>query len=333
MVVKYDILENFRTAIFLPFNNMVEKGYYRKCPYKQWRNLDSWSKELKYDEMRIARDISRKPNPDGSYTNIPQWFVGPSDRNRVVPNPEVFDIDDGSFGEYLERMFETQALKPHALTDEEIAKKIEDYCTEREKENNKMKFNFDFGPVDSSVRMSPYGMAIKNASGSYVAYDAKSKQVMDVDIFNFDGANKFIYKMPVAFKDIAVGDVVVHSRKPMFVLEKRGESRLSVLDIFDGEEKTIVLTKSPFNFDFITKVVSLFDLSGSADASNPFGNMLPLLMMGENNDPNALMMYMMMSGNANFTSNPLMMYALMGKDNDMLPFLLMTQSIAPAESK
>ena len=206
----------------------------------------------------------------------------------------------------------------------------------KEKENNNMKFgNFDFGPVDSSVRMSLYGMAIKNASGTYVAYDAKSKQVMDVDIFNFDGANKFIYKMPAAFKDIAVGDVVIHARKPMFVMEMRGDNRLNVLDIYDGEEKTVVLTKSPFNFDFITKVVSLVDFTGAANAANPFGNMLPLLMLSDNKGSDDLLPLLLMTqNNSAFASNPLMMYALMSKDgkmSDMLPWLLMCGSqVLPA---
>ena len=203
--------------------------------------------------------------------------------------------------------------------------------TQNEKEKNNMKFNFDFGPVDSSVRMSLYGMAIKNASGTYVAYDAKSKQVMDVDIFNFEGANKFVYKMPAAFKDVAVGDVVIHARKPMFVMEKRDENRLNVLDIYDGEEKTIVLTKSPFGFDFVTKVVSLFDFTGAANTANPFGNMLPLLLMSDNKtagDRDMMLMYMLMNGNTNFASNPLTLYALMGKDkdSDLLPLMLMCGS-------
>lgn len=199
----------------------------------------------------------------------------------------------------------------------------------KEKENNNMKFNFDFGPVDSSVRMSLYGMAIKNASGTYVAYDAKSKQVMDVDIFNFEGANKFVYKMPAAFKDVAVGDVVIHARKPMFVMEKRDENRLNVLDIYDGEEKTIVLTKSPFNFDFITKVVSLFDFSGAASAANPFGNMLPFLMLsGENKDMNVndILPFLVMNNATPGIDNNVLMFMALSNSKDMLPWLLMCGS-------
>ena len=201
---------------------------------------------------------------------------------------------------------------------ETVKEIIDKYENEKEK-NNSMNFNFDFGPVDSSVRMSMYGMAIKNASGTYVAYDAKSGQIMDVDILNFEGANKFIYKMPATLSQIAVGDVVIHARKPMFVQEVRKDNRLCVMDIFDGEEKTIVPAKSPFGFDFVTKVVSLFDFNSSADASNPFGNMLPFLMLSDSNrtdTENLLPLMLMTSGNMDM-SNPMMLWALMGnRTND-----------------
>ena len=39
------------------------------------------------------------------------------------------------------------------------------------KENKNMKFNFDFGPVNAStVRMSMYGLAVKNKAGTWVRY-------------------------------------------------------------------------------------------------------------------------------------------------------------------
>ena len=196
-----------------------------------------------------------------------------------------------------------------------------------------MKFHFDFGPVDSSVRISLYGMAIKNASGAYVAYDATTKQVMDVDILNFDGASNFIYKMPASIKDIRTGDVVIHARKPMFVQSIKGDNRLSVLDIYDGEEKTIVLAKSPFGFDFITKVVSLINMTGSANSANPFGNMLPFLLLSDSKNVDGILPFLLMQGCGDtFASNPMLMYALMSKDgkmNDMLPFLLMSNCANP----
>ena len=199
----------------------------------------------------------------------------------------------------------------------------------KEKENmdtSKM-FNFDFGPVASHVRMSPYGLAICGADNKYVSYDKNSGNVVDVEVFNFD-AQKFLFKMPVPVSQVAIGDVVVHMRKPMFVREIKGNV-VSVVDIYNAEAKDILPVKSPFGFNFITKIVSLVDTSGAND-NNPFGNMLPLLMLGDNKDMKDILPFMLMTGNCgafgNMAQNPLMLYALMGNNEnlkDILPFMLM----------
>ena len=196
------------------------------------------------------------------------------------------------------------------------------YTPEEEKEKETMNFNFDFGPVDSSVRMSMYGMAVKNANGNYVAYDAANKRIMDVDILNFEGANKFMYKMPVAVKDVAVGDIVVHMRKPMIVLNANDDGTFTVVDVYNGEEKIIIPSNSPFGWSFMTKVVSFINF-GSADASNPFGNMLPLLLLSDSKSKDDILLPLMLMAGGNMDmSNPMMMYALMGnRTND--PMMLM----------
>lgn len=204
------------------------------------------------------------------------------------------------------------------------------------KGNNKMKaFNFDFGPcTNDNIRMSMYGLAVKNANGTWVSYNPESKEIIDVDIFNFDGG-KFLYKMPVAIKDIAPGMVIVHNRKAMFVIEV-GDSGITVVDPQAGEEKKILPTKNCFNFNFYTRVVSLFDSfmkspENAPSAENPFGNMLPFLMMSENSgefDMNTMLMLSMMGGQSgmDFSKNPMMMYFLM-KDSknadDLLPLMFM----------
>lgn len=233
--------------------------------------------------------------------------------------PWTIDLDTDSLrvnGDSLEKYIEKTVNKSNN--------------NKKEEENNKM-MKFDFGPVDSSVHMSLYGMAIKNASGTYVAYDVKTGSIMDVDIINFEGANKFMYKMPVALSAVQVGDVIVHSKHPMFVSEVDIETnRMVAVDIYDGEEKVIVPTQSPFGFSFITKVVSLFNFAGTANASNPFGNMLPFLLMSDSKstDKDGLLpLLFMMNGNTDMAQNPMMLYALMnkdGKNSDMLPFLLMS---------
>ena len=204
-----------------------------------------------------------------------------------------------------------------------IRKEI-DKLTKKDKENKNMMFNFDFGKVTSdAVRVSMYGVAVKSVDGRYVSYDSKTHSIMDVEILNMP-AGDFLYKMPVAIKDIKAGDVVIHNRVPMFVVDVH-ESTLKVIDIREGAEKEIYLTKSPFGFNFATKVVSLMDMTGGkADESNPFGNMLPFMLMGENKDFDPMML-MLLNGGKMDMSNPMMMYFLMKDTNhkDMLPLLMM----------
>lgn len=221
----------------------------------------------------------------------------------------------------------------------------EDANCEENKENNFMNknfMNFKFGKVESDdVRVSMYGIAIKNIDGRYVSWDVKNHSVMDVEIMNMP-CGDFLYMMPVAIKDIKSGDVVIHNRVPMFVVEVHA-STLKVIDIREGAEKEIYLTKSPFGFNFATKVISLIDMSGNqANADNPFGNFLPFMLMGDDKmDSDMLPMMMLMSGGTNgFTnmaSNPMMLYFMMkdgGNMNDMLPLMMMmNQFAAPIEHK
>ena len=199
-----------------------------------------------------------------------------------------------------------------------------------EGEKTKMKgFNFDFGPcTNDQVRMSMYGLAIKNASGEWVSYN--DGQVVNVDVLNFDGA-KYMFKMPVAVKDIAVGDIVIHNRVPMFV--ESVENGIHVVDIRAGEKKEILPTTNMFGFNFVTKIISLFNaFQSSPTPDQPFGNMLPFLMLngedGKTMDSDTMLMFMMMqnqNGSTNVFANPMMLYFLM-KDkggNDILPLMLM----------
>ena len=207
-----------------------------------------------------------------------------------------------------------------------IKKQINKLNEENKKEKKSM-FNFDFGKVTSdAVRVSVYGVAVKNVDGRYVSYDKTSHSVMDVEILNMP-AGDFLYKMPVAIKDVKAGDVVIHNRVPMFVVETH-ESTMKVIDIREGTEKEIYLTKSPFGFNFATKVVSLMDMTGTkADESNPFGAMLPFMLMGDNKDFDPMML-MLMNGGKFDMSNPMMMYFLMKDTNhkDLLPLLMMAKA-------
>lgn len=206
--------------------------------------------------------------------------------------------------------------------------------SENEKEKKDMNFfkNFEFGPVkNDTVRLSPYGLAVKNLDGSWVSYDGKTDSIIDVDVFNFEGKN-LIYKIPAAPHTIHAGDMIVHQGKGMYVVADvcEGDSCVSAIDPRAGESKEILFTKSPFGFTFIVKLVSLLDMSGiNANPDNPFGNLWPLALMGDKDCDAATMMAFMMMNNSegcNFdTSNPMMMYALMSGDNKdmLLPMMMM----------
>lgn len=180
-----------------------------------------------------------------------------------------------------------------------------------EKENNNMKMfgNFDFGKVDgNTVRMSMYGLAVKNNVGTWVSYNTATNEVIDVDVMNFDGSN-FMYKIPVAIEQVKVGDIVIHNRKPVYVTGI-ADGKLSAIDVMAGEEKVVLLTRNMFGFNFVTKVVSLMDMTGMTkpSAENPFGNMWMLALMGDNKefDFKDMLMMQMLSGqlSTNGSMNP-----------------------------
>lgn len=217
-----------------------------------------------------------------------------------------------------------ESLKDVVQSLEDLSKTINNKDEKKEK-NNMFKFDFGSCAGNEKIAMSMYGLAIRNEAGVWVSYDANTKSVIDVDILNFRDMNRYIYKMPIAMKDIAVGDMVIHNKVPMFVNEITPEGKIVVIDIYAGEEKIIMPTKSPFGFNFITKVVSLLDMNGMAKpcADNPFGSMMMLMMLEDSDiDP---MMLMMMNGGKMDMSNPMMMYALMNKSSssDIMPLIMM----------
>lgn len=210
--------------------------------------------------------------------------------------------------------------------------------TNNDKEKDDMNTNdlikFDFGPVsDKQFRMSPYGIAVATNANGWVSYNSKTGEVFNVDIINFD-ISKLIYKMPVALNAIAIGDILIHGNQPVFVRSINSNGTISVLNYANSTVVDILPVKSPFGFNFFTKVCALVDFSSlTADPDNPFGNMLPFLMLADDNkdfDPMTLLLFNSMGGNNNFASNPMMMYFLLSqkgdKANDMLPFLLMMNS-------
>ena len=364
--------------IMKDFSDLVSDKTFEKMPYKIWREMDSivhdaralmdirvyWDvNDTHCVEIQVIFDYFNDPggpikfdfsNGDNSfgdflYENYLYGYEMDKRRERgIFINPSINDKERYDDNLSIHPLYEyTLSTGLSVIKDDSdvvfkssTPSHVFNTNIENKKENNIMKFNFDFGPVNgNSARMSMYGLAIKNKAGTWVSYDAKSGDIVDVDVFNFDGA-KFLYKMPAAMKDIAVGDVIVHHNVPMFVIAVN-DGFVTAIDPIAGERKEIMLTKSPFGFNFITKVVNLLGdtLSGGASADNPFGNLGLMLMLSEdgNGTKDMLPLMLMANGGSMDMSNPLMLYALMGNDtksgNDMLPLMLMmnaNKSAAPA---
>lgn len=303
-------------------------------------------KELEGIVQHLQEDIAQKADIEQVDYYVDR-IHREMDDTRMYVDENSMRIEDLEYAEKQRRLkVEDTVLNPYALQVQgtssipshyikaDIAS-CEAVINRKEKENmdtNKMFNGFEFGPVDDRIKMSPYGMAIRNADGRYVSYDAKNGNIMDVEVFNFDN-HKLIWKMPVAVSAIAVGDTVIHMKKPMFVTSIT--NGITVIDIFNGEVKTIVPAQNMFGFNFVTKVVSLFNFTGdnTPTAENPFGNVMPFMLMG-NEDMDMKDFFMMMAvangGNMNaMFQNPFMLYAMMSDNEnmkEMLPFMLMGQT-------
>lgn len=209
--------------------------------------------------------------------------------------------------------------------------------------------NLCFGKADNA-KMSIYGPALREAiSGdTWVAFDKSKEQWIDVPyeaILDIP-----LFEMPVAKDNIQIGDFIFHAGIGtgwVRVIDFDDEMNyfIEAEDPSNHEIIKILPTRNMFGFDFYTKLIVPFDMGstfGGASASNPFG-MLPMLMMmsdksksGSGDNSMLMAMMMMQNGTMDFTSNPMMLYALMGDkggDNSMLMAMLMSQMMQGAPTK
>lgn len=344
----------------------AKDNYYYKNVIKQREEINNYYNDINQHYEKIYTDSEKyKPSYATAQPTNLNWAGGPIGDNTatkaIVSNAaELANTATAKPGSLtLDWFASTSTTKPVSADDlvdvtklntkvsvispcaDQVSICTDDLCKncknyekkDNEEKENKMKgFNFDFGKItNDSIRMSMYGMAVKNTSGVWTAYDKSTGDLMDVDVFNFDGSN-FLFKMPVAIKDIAVGDVIIHARKPMFVVSKTEAGDLVAIDPVAGEKKTIMPSKNMFGFNFATKVISLFDnLMGQTPTSeNPFGNLWMLMLMDGKSDMKDMLVPMMLMNQANGSTNAFnpMMLMLMN-DGDMkdiaLPLMLMNQ--------
>lgn len=218
----------------------------------------------------------------------------------------------------------------------EKEKEVKSEFYKESKGEKKMNLNFDFGALTTDVaRVSPFGIAVKNMDGLWVAYADGKDDVMDVTDFTVESFD-MIWKMPVAVSAIKPGDVLIHNRIAVVVTDN-SDNRITAIDLVHGEEKFVIPTKNMFGFNYVTKLISVIDgFVSKPTEDNPFGNMLPYMLLSNKDNKDMGKMFMMMAmvnggfgnaGNADFPVNPMLMYALMQKDNEKIdPMMLMAMS-------
>ena len=319
-------LFNMNCYVMLPLKSYLEDTYYKLLVQAAAHLAFNVNDLMAYKKVELSNSNYATVNTNTvlntNYATTTDWtYTNKSDTTGCTINETYNPYNNTITAQSFKREYDTIWQTTTATID-------------NKKEKKDMNFfkNFEFGPVkNDTVRLSPYGIAVKNLDGSWVSYDGASDSIINVDVFNFEGKN-LIYKIPVAPHTVRAGDMIVHQGKGMYVVADvcEGDTCISVIDPRAGESKEILFTKSPFNFTFVTKLVSLLDMSGiDANPDNPFGNLLPLAMMGDKDCDAATMMAMMMMMNGescNFDmSNPMMMYALMSGDNKdmLLPMMLM----------
>lgn len=342
----------------------INDSYYYKNIIKQCKEITNYFNDVNEHYEKIYTDADKyKPSYATAQPTNLNWGGGPIGDNTatkaIVSNAAELAKTAKPESLTLDWFASTGTTKPVSADDlvdvtklntkvsvispcaDQVSICTDDLCKncknyekkDNEEKENKMKgFNFDFGKItNDSIRMSMYGMAVKNTSGVWTAYDKSTGDLMDVDVFNFDGSN-FLFKMPVAIKDIAVGDVIIHARKPMFVVSKTEAGDLVAIDPVAGEKKTIMPVRSPFGFNFCTKIISLFDslmpTAETPSADNPFGSLWMFALLDGKQDTKDILPMMLMMNGANMGSmNPMMWMLMMDNDgstkDNLLPLMML----------
>ena len=182
--------------------------------------------------------------------------------------------------------------------------------------------NMKFGSFNSeSVKYSFNGIAFKTSDGDYVIYndDFTFTNVADMVI------DMPVFAMPVSREQISVGDVIRHNNDWVIVNEV-ASTEIKVAKPWTKEIVSVIPETSIFGFSFYTKIINPFEGFGKdANADNPFGNILPFLMMQNDGGDsiNPMIMAMMFGGGKIDMSNPMMMYMMMAQNKEIDPMMLM----------
>ena len=296
--------------------NLVVLGEYRLDLSSHFPKYSIYKNKIYYNDIEAVK-----------YWNMCSYFLPATNESKA--NKQSFD------GQEL--YVSTADTKPlYYAVNANIHKNI---VTTEEKNMNmfgNMFKNMKFGLFNSqSVKYSFNGIAFKTSDGDYVTYndDFTFTNVADMII------DMPIFAMPVSREQISVGDVIRHNDTWVIVNEV-SDTEIKVAKPWTKEIVTVIPETSIFGFSFYTKIMNPFEgLGKEANADNPFGNILPFLMMQNDggDSMNPMMMAMMFGGGKIDMSNPMMMYMMMSQNKEIDPMMMMlmmgNNPFAPKQEK
>ena len=297
--------------------NLVVLGEYRLDLSSNFPKYSIYENKIYYNDIEAEK-----------YWNMCSYFLSPVNENKA--NKQPFNGQ-----ELYVSTANTEPLYYVANTDNNKNITTEEKNMSKNMFGNMFK-NMKFGLFNSqSVKYSFNGIAFKTSDGDYVTYtdDFTFTNVADMII------DMPIFAMPVSREQISVGDVIRHNDTWVIVNEV-SDTEIKVAKPWTKEIVTVIPETSIFGFSFYTKIMNPFEgLGKEANADNPFGNILPFLMMQNDggDSMNPMMMAMMFGGGKIDMSNPMMMYMMMSQNKEIDPMMMMlmmgNNPFAPKQEK
>lgn len=347
---RYDLFRNATYAYGVTYPLFIESA-----PQDNLSASCNYSSPVIFTDWRFVK--KEKANPSiRVITNVEEWYD--NDKNRIKLNTGVIKeftkgferivkiynaINDSLItGRYSKPVVESSSedtvaeynklLENAALPKSNSSKKEK----ERKSMNTMTNFinKFNFGAVSNDVvKMTLYGPAFATDAGTYIAYDKTKKEYIDATEFQLPVDGLF-YNVPIVAKDLNVGDFIKHpAQKDEYVrVTEIKDGKVTGEAVSKGEVVTLLPAKSPFGFNFYTKLFAPFDMNfmgGEANKDNPFGNILPFILLndkdGKGMDMSTMALMMAMGGSNKV--NPLM-FLLLNKNesstDNLLPLMLLS---------
>ena len=245
---------------------------------------------------------------DSSKENV--FSVDKDDVNLITDNPSL--------------------IQPSFITTQAETKTTTIKSFNLKKEDNSMKMNMKeiFGDTigrytSGTIKYSPKGLAFLTDNYSYVVYDVDTLAATNVANLVMDIP---VYGIPVALKDLKKGDTIVYN-EAYYLVKAITDTHISAINVRKGTIENLIPKTSIFGFSFYVKLVTPME-NFKLDPSNPFGSMLPFLMLEDSGNDDSMkdimMISMMNGGTVNSSMLPLMM---MNKDdgdkNDLLTMMML----------